>query len=141
MTLVAVGAAAGCGGGSSGLSRQDLIAKGDALCTQGRRETRPAPTGGSLPLFAKYFDAVEKAATKTLDKFKKLKPRDSERKAFDAFLAGAEKRIKALREARDAANAGNVAGVRAAVGQAKLDTPGYRSAAQQVGFKVCGSGS
>ena len=135
--------AGGCGG-ESGLSKRDLIAKGDALCAQTRGQQPQAPTGGGIPFptLVAYLNEVERVNVSALKKFKKLKPRSGERKRFDAFLAAAERRLASIRLTRDAAIARNTAEVTAEINQERNRLgPEYRRAARELGFKVCGSGA
>jgi hypothetical protein len=134
--------AIGCGGESE-LSKQDLIAKGDRLCTQMRDQQPQAPTGSGLPFPAlvAYLNKVEEVTQTALAKFRKLKPPRSERKRFDAFLVAAERRLASARQARDAAIARNTAEVTAAINEERSRLgPEYRRIASELGFKVCGSG-
>ena len=93
LALAIAGPLAGCGG-ESDLSKEDLIAKGDKLCTEARRDAPKPPSQQSFQTVERYLDELDKSTTATLAKFKKLKPRKSQRKDFEAFLAGAEQRLK-----------------------------------------------
>jgi hypothetical protein len=133
----------GCGG-EHGLSKQDLIAKGDEVCAQTRRQQPQAPTGGGIPFPAlvAYLNQVEAVSATALAEFRKLKPRSSERKRFDAFLAVAERRLASIRQARDAAIGRNTPDVTAAINEERTKLgPEYRRTAAEFGFKVCGSGA
>jgi hypothetical protein len=135
--------ATGCGG-ESGLTKQDLIAKGDELCTQTRRQQPPAPTGGGIPFPAlvAYLNKVEEVSATALAEFRKLKPRSRERKRFDALLAAAERRLASIGRARDAAIGRNTPEVTAAINEERTKLgPEYRRIAAEFGFKVCGSGA
>ena len=135
--------ATGCGG-ESGLSKQELIAKGDELCAQTRRQQPQAPTGGGIPFPAlvAYLNKVEEVSAGALAEFRRLKPRSSERKPFDAFLAAAERRLASIRRARDAAIGRNTSEVTAAINEERTKLgPEYRRIAAGFGFKVCGSGA
>jgi hypothetical protein len=142
LLLVAVaiaGPLAACGS-ESGLSKQDLVAKGDKLCTEARRVAPKPPSQQSFQTVERYLDELDKSTTATLAKFKKLKPRESQRKDFEAFLAGAERRLKTIREARDAARARDGGRVTAALArEQQQERVAYRRAATKLGFKVCGS--
>jgi hypothetical protein len=135
--------ASGCGG-ESGLSKQDLIAKGDELCAETRGRQPQAPTGGGIPFptLVAYLNKVEQVTVSSLATFRKLEPRRSERKRFDAFLAAAERRLASIRKARDAAVARNTAEVTAAITEERTRLgPEYRRIAREFGFRVCGSGA
>jgi hypothetical protein len=140
--LLAIGGVAACGGGDEdqGLSRSVFIARGDALCTQARQQTPRAPATRDPARLARYLDAVDRVSTATLAKFRALKPRDDLRDLAGRFLAAANARLADVRRARDAARRGDAAGTAAALRQQERDGVAYRRLAQQIGFKVCGSG-
>lgn len=134
---------AGCGGddSDSALSKQELVARGDALCTEARQKLPPAPGARDLATSAAYTSRVDKVSTDILGRFRELEPRKGDRKLFDQFLAAAQERLKDVRRAHEAATAGDGRAVKAALGiEARQHAPRYRQLAQQLGFNVCGSG-
>jgi hypothetical protein len=117
-----------------------FVARGDALCTQARQQTPRAPATRDPARLARYLDAVDRVSTATLTKFRALKPPAGLRDLAGRFLASANARLADVRRARDAARRGDRAGLSAALRKQERDGVTYRRLAQQIGFKVCGSG-
>ena len=137
---VAVGA---CGGDDQGdsLSKDELIARGDALCQQSRQTMPRPPRGNALGAFARYAAEVARRSESTLAKFRALEPPKGERENYDRFLTAAQRRFDNVIAIRDAAGRGDARAVRAAlVKEQRRDAPAYRQVAKQIGFRVCGSG-
>ena len=87
--VVIVVVLAGCGGSSNKqLSYSDFVTKANAICTAGQAETSKAtsPT------------AAAAAAEKAIAKFKKLKPPDALRSAFDRFIAISDQQVAAAKK-------------------------------------------
>ncbi len=136
---VAVG---GCGGDDDdALSKDQLIARGDALCQQNRQTTPRPPRGNDLAALGRYAAEVARRSEGTLAKFRALKPPKAERDNYDRFLTAAQRRLQNVTAIRDAAGRRDARAVRAAlVKEQSQDAPAYRQVAKQVGFRVCGSG-
>lgn len=88
--LVTVATPAACGGGSSGLSRTDLVAKGNAICATDKAKidaiAQPADLSDANQA-APFFDQVVPIIDSQVAALVALKPADSVRSAWDPFIA------------------------------------------------------
>jgi hypothetical protein len=137
--VVVVFAVAGCGGSES-LTAQQLVAKGDAICRELRATAPRAPTSLDLGAIARYADQAYGPARRALQRFRRLKPRQADRRVYAEFVAAGARRTEDVRLLGDAARAGNAQAVKAVARKQEQDAVPYRRAAQQLGFRVCGSG-
>ena len=135
---------AGCGGGGEKkgtLSKQELIARGDALCTRARSSIPSPPRTTSAAAIVRYTATVIRVSESTLARFKSLEPPSEQRDTFNRFLAAAGSRLDDVRGEQSAARRGDLRAVAAvARREARIHAPAYRAAAAEIGFKVCGSG-
>jgi len=130
----------GCGGTDDGLSKEQLIAKGDAICEQARGVAPTPPQTRDFAAIARYESEVVRGSRATLAKLRALKPQGSEQKIFERFLARAQRRLDDEIAVLDAADRGDAQAVTAAVAKERgQDGPATRQAAEQVGFRICES--
>jgi hypothetical protein len=140
-TAAGLGACGGDDEGEEALSKAELIARSDALCKEARARTPRAPKGDDLDRLGRYTAEATRISDDIIVRFQQLEPPESERRAFDEFIAAAKRRLDDLRDARDAAREDDRRGYEAALRrEATVDAPRYRRAAKRIGFKVCGSG-
>ena len=136
-------ASGGCGGDDEddALSKDQLIARGDALCRQSRQTMPRPPRGNDLASLGRYAGEVVRLSESMLARFRALKPPKAERENFDRFLTAAQRRLQNVTAIRDAAGRGDAQAVRAGLAKEQSqDAPAYRQVAKQIGFRVCGSG-
>jgi hypothetical protein len=150
LTVVAVAAAlAGCGGGGSGststaasgepLSKQDLIAKGDAICRQAREQFQqlqqhpPTTAEGAAALTRKLIDITETE----LDQLRGLTPPDSLESSMADYLKALEKNVVVLKQGLKAAQQGDATGYAKAQAKTVSQQVDRLQLARAVGFKEC----
>jgi hypothetical protein len=142
--LVAASAGlAACGGDDDGqktLSRQELIAKGDALC----REYNAKQAQLGEPKTTKQLaDNGKKLLPVQEDigrRFKRLRPPADQRPAFRRVIAAQETLATLNGQRYAAAVRGDAQAVKAITAEFREAYTPYVKAAKEVGFKVCATG-
>lgn len=153
MALLAAVLIAGCGGGGDdestetapvttteepvALSKEELIAQGDAICAEvnaavgtidsGAAETS-APAGQAADLYSSMVDSLKNLGT----------PRESD--GYAEFSAAADALLTAEDEVGLASDRGDTAGLEAAEANASSALESFQAAAQEYGFEACGEG-
>ena len=129
---------AGCGGG---LSKQELVAEGDAICKRVNEQIAKEPQ-------PKTADDVQALAKKTvelsdpaIDDMEALEPPDELEKDFDAFVASLKKQRDLTDQIGDAAGAGDVPKIQKLGSEAGEAQQEYRRLSGKIGFKECGGRS
>jgi hypothetical protein len=150
LAAVAVGAAlAGCGGGggttpstpASGgpLSKQELIAQGDAICQHAREEFQqlqqnpPKSAEDAAALTQKLIDITETEVTQ----LRALTPPDSLESSMDAYLKALDKNVGVLKQGLKAAQQGDATAYAAAQAKTVSQQVDRLQLARAVGFKEC----
>jgi hypothetical protein len=147
VTALAVVLAA-CSGGSDRLTKAELITQGDAICKTFSDKAGPigqdintAPSADNLPQYATAFGQLDPVFTDMLNGLKALSPPEADQSTWDAITSGLEDELAALREAKTAAEGGDLTAFNAAgtkIGQFDNQTS---QLATTYGFQVCGGGS
>ena len=128
---------AGCGGG---LSKDELVAKGDAICKRvnTRMAKEPDPkTAADLERLAKRTVAISDPAIKDMEK---LKPPSDLESDFENFLASLKRQRNLTEKIGEAAAAGDTAKVQKIGADAQDAQEEYRRLTGKIGFKQCGGG-
>lgn len=140
---------AGCGGGgasssstttsSEPLTKQELIAKGDAACRDARtqfqqlQQNPPTTAGEAATLTQKLIDISENELTQLRD----LTPPASVQSSLDAYLKALEKNIAILKQGLKAAQQNDAAGYANAQARTVSEQVKRLELARAVGFKEC----
>jgi hypothetical protein len=129
---------AGCGGG---LSKSELVAKGDAICKRVNRQVAKEPepkTAADLQGLAKKTVEISDPA---IDDMEKLEPPDELEKDFAAFVASLKEQRDLTKQIGDAAGAGDTAKIQRVGAEAQKAQEKYRKLSDKIGFKECGGGT
>jgi hypothetical protein len=147
LTVFAVVLAA-CSGGSDRLTKAELITQGDAICKTFSTKANPigqditaAPSADNLDQYATAFGQLETVFGDMMDGLKGLSPPEADQSTWDGITKGVDDELAALREAKTAAQGGDLTAFNAAgtkIGQLDNQTS---QAATTYGFQVCGGGS
>jgi polyhydroxyalkanoate synthesis regulator phasin len=140
---------AGCGGGGGStastatsaepLSKQELVAKGDAICQQSREQFRqlqqnaPTTAEGAAAFTQKLIDISETQ----LDQLRDLNPPASVKASLDDYLKALEKNIAVLKQGLKAAQQNDATGYAKAQAKAVRGQVQRLELARAVGFKQC----
>jgi hypothetical protein len=125
------------------LTRSQLIAKGDSICTDSRETylqyKGEFPSGESEPSVG-YSQLLVGISSEAVQRFNQLHPPPSVRREYDAYVASQEQVAKWDRDALKAAQAGDEATYLAARADRNETEGERRQLAEAIGFHVC-SGS
>ncbi len=150
--LAFVLALAGCGGGEDGgskseegVSKQEFVAKADAICAEAnerRDETRTEAfaedeTGPSEEGAAAYAKSMRTVLVRALQRLKALEPPGGDEKTISAMLAQFERALPLVDEVAAAARAGDRAGWERAMIVWSERAVEAQNAAHEYGLKEC----
>jgi hypothetical protein len=131
--------AAGCGGGGGGkrLSRDDYVAKADAIClaTVQKRQALPVPT--ALAGIPRYVDRALPLLDSARSDLRALRPPQELEDEVASWLEAIGDERDALSELRRAAKDKNAAKVRAIGSQGVAIERRARARAQAIGLVAC----
>ena len=129
---------AACGGG---LSKQELVAKGDAICkrvnTQIAKEPAPTDAAG-LKRLADKTVALSDPAIKEMEA---LEPPDELKQDFAKFVASLKRQRDLTKQIGEAAAKGDTAKIQQIGTAAQKAQSDYRKVSDKIGFKQCGGGN
>jgi hypothetical protein len=126
---------AACGGG---LSKAELVKKGDAICKRvnDRVAKEQEPTNAAdLAALAKKTVKISDPA---IDDMEALEPPDELKKTFDAFVASLKHQRDLTKQIGDAAGKGDTVKIQQIATQAQKAQTEYRKLSDKIGFKECG---
>ncbi len=135
----AVVVAAGCGGGSQPLSREELITKGDALCREAAQRfaeiqaQRPATANEA----ADQTDELIDVSKDEVDGLRELDPPDDLKPSLERYIAAREAVIEVFERGRDAAENQDARAYGAAQKQVGSGEAERYRLARAVGFTEC----
>jgi hypothetical protein len=140
---------AGCGGGgesststtASGepLTKQELIAKGDAICKQARtqfeqlQQNPPTTPQGAATLTQKLIDISETELSQLRD----LNPPASLKSSLDDYVGALDKNIRVLKQGLKAAQQNDATGYAKAQAETVSEQVKRLQLARAVGFEEC----
>ena len=128
---------AACGGG---LSKQQLVAKGDAICkrinTKMAKEPDPKTTADLQRLAKRTVELSDPA----IDDMEALEPPSDLEDDFKKFVGSLKRQRDLTKKIGAAAGKGDTAEVKKIGGQAQKAQDEYRRLTGRIGFKECGGG-
>ena len=128
---------AGCGGG---LSKSELVAKGDAICkrinTRMAKEPDPKTTADLQRLAKRTVELSDPA----IDDMEALEPPSDLEDDFKKFVASLKRQRDLTKEIGDAAGNDDTAKVQDIGTKAQKAQDEYRRLTGKIGFKQCGGG-
>lgn len=137
LSLLAVAVVlAGCG--ASRLSHEELVKRGDAVCSRYKRQVRNVPPPASVRQVQRYVARVLPPYRRALDELRALKPPKADDAGTAAWLQMDERVAADLERLRAAARRGAYGDVRHAIAAAAADDRRASRLAARVGFNVCG---
>lgn len=108
-----LGAMALAGCGEKPVSKRDVIAQANAICTRTLRDVRsvPPPTGAALPALSTYLRRVVPIVDREVSRMRALPRPDEDRAVLDRYVAAVARSGQDYRALADAATAGDRATV------------------------------
>jgi hypothetical protein len=129
---------AACGGG---LSKAELVKKGDAICKRVNTEVAKQQEPTDAADLAALAKKTVKLSDPAIDDMEALKPPDELEKTFDAFVASLKKQRNLTKDIGDAAAKGDTAKIQQVATDAQKAQTQYRKLSDKIGFKECGGGT
>src|SRR5262245_20519061 len=109
IALSAAAAASGCGSDTEQVSAEELIARGDEICAEGRQRfdevQSQAPANAAAA--ADQTDELIAIATDELNELRNIRPPDELRERYDRYLEARGRAVELLEQGRDAADEGD----------------------------------
>jgi hypothetical protein len=152
---IALGAAAaGCGGGGGSsdqpLTKSELIAKADGICSQANKGVPSPPSDlanfnpataneDQLKEFGDYLDKVSKHFRAELEDLQALEPPQELADDYDKAMANLEESLNELDEAAEAAKKGDRNELLSKLAESDKHSTEANKLAKKIGLKVCGA--
>ncbi len=139
---------ASCSSGSSNrLTKEELIAQGDAICkTMSDKSgsignTLANPTAANMPQWADALGQLLPIFQDMASQLKDLSPPEADQATWDQIMAGLDQEVAALEKAKNAADNGDATGMTSALMEmSSVDTKTTKLTADY-GFTQCGGAS
>jgi hypothetical protein len=131
-----------CDGGSEEMSAEELVAKGDEICTEERDrfdEIQSVPLT-SASVGAKQAKELLAAAESAQDDLRDLEPPEEIRDSYDSYLDARDEVSDLLERGREAAEDKDGAAFSKAQEEAAAGAARREKLARELGFKVCSQG-
>lgn len=131
--------AAGCGSEAEQVSASELIARGDSICAQGRREfdriqRRDSPNAAAA---AEQLEQLIEVASDELTELRTIRPPEALRERYGAYLAARGRALELLRQGLDAAEQKDPKAYARAQSEAAAEQGRRLELARAVGFEQC----
>jgi hypothetical protein len=135
-------AACGSSGGDK-LSKSDLIAKADKICSDASKQVKALkpPNPRDSGQVQKATSSAAKLAQDAAGKLKDLTPPDSVKADYDTFTTSVSTQADQANTLADALKKKDKAKIRSVFSELQQGASKARTSAQKVGLKKCGSGS
>jgi len=137
VVVALVALAAGCGGGSDRLSRQEFAKRADALCTKYAADLKKLGQPSSFPELASFTDKAVPLAQKLIDDTKKLKPPKDEQATVDRWNVQNQKVVDAIKALGDAARKSDQKAARQALQLGDAANSESNTLGKQLGMTAC----
>src|SRR5919202_5386925 len=132
--------AAGCGGGSGRLSKDEYAKRADAICTKYNAKLKALARPTSISALPAYVDRALPLARKGDDELRALKPPKDEEQTAKEWLDQNDSVVGPVERLRDAAKKGDRAGIQAALDEASSANQTANRLARKLGLGVCAQG-
>jgi hypothetical protein len=133
-------------GGSERLTKEELIAQGDAICKTmsdkaGSIGTDLAnPTAVNMPQWADALGQLLPIFQDMASQLKELSPPEADQDAWDQIIAGLDQEVAALEKAKNAADGGDATGMTSALMEMSSVDAKTTKLTADYGFTQCGGG-
>jgi hypothetical protein len=128
---------AACGGG---LSKKELVAKGDAICKRINTRMAKEPDPKSTKDLQRLADRTVELSDPAIDDMEKLEPPSELEANFKKFVASLKKQRDLTKKIGAAAGQDDTAKIQEIGAQAQKAQDEYRRLTGKIGFKECGGG-
>jgi hypothetical protein len=128
---------AGCGGG---LSKDELVAKGDAICKRVNARMAKQPDPQSAADLARVAKRTVEISDPAIDDMEALEAPSELESDFKKFVASLKRQRDLTKQVGDAAAEGDTAKIQKVGAAAQKAQQEYRRLTGKIGFKECGGG-
>jgi len=126
-----------CGGG---LSKSELVAKGDAICKRINTRMAKQPDPKSAKDLQRLANKTVALSDPAIDDMEELEPPSELEADFDRFVASLKRQRDLTRKIGEAAGEGDTAELQKVGADAQKAQKEYRRLSGRIGFKECGGG-
>ena len=130
---------AGCGG--DGLSKQELVAEGDKICSRINKQIAKEPDPKSAADLERLAERTVELSDPAIKDMEALEPPDELEKDFAAFVKSLKEQRDLTKQIGEAAGAGDNEKIQKIGTDAQKAQAGYQKLADKIGFKECGGGN
>ena len=127
----------GCGGG---LSKQELVAKGDAICKRVNAQMAKEPDPQTAADLQRLADRTVEISDPAVDDMEALEPPGDLEDDFKKFVGSLKRQRDLTKKIGAAAGKGDTAEVQKVGADAQEAQDEYRRLTGKIGFKECGGG-
>ena len=128
---------AGCGGG---LSKSELVAKGDAICDRVNKQIAKVPDPQTSKDLARLADRTVQISDPAIKDMEALDPPSDLKDDFGKFVASLKRQRDLTKKIGAAATAGDTAKIQKIGVDARKAETEYHRLTDKIGFKQCGGG-
>ncbi len=128
---------AGCGGG---LSKDELVAQGDAICKRVNTRMAKEPDPQSAADLQRLAKRTVEISDPAIDDMAALEPPGELESDFKKFVASLKRQRDFTKQIGDAAATGDTAKIQKLGAEAQKAEQEYRRLTGKIGFKECGGG-
>ena len=129
---------AACGGG---LSKSELVAKGDAICKRVNTAVAKEPDPKSAADLEKLAQKTVEISDPAIEDMDALEPPSELEEDFDKFVASLREQRDLTEQIGKAAGDGDTAKIQEIGTKAQKAQAEYQELADKIGFKECGGGN
>jgi hypothetical protein len=132
-------AAAGCGGGTDRLSREDLIEEADATCAEFDQRVEEVDEPESLDDIERYVQEIRPIVEEGTDELDALEPPEELQDEYDDWIAATRSGVDRFDELEEAAASGDEQRIQEVLQGAGEGGDEANRLAQEIGLQECGS--
>ena len=130
---------AGCGGGDSGLSREELISQADAICAEYEQRTEELEQPQDLDDVEQFVGETRTLIQEGIDELRELEPPEELADDYNEWISQNEENLRLLEDLEAAAAAGDQAEVQELLTEAQEAGARADRLAGDMGFEECGA--
>jgi hypothetical protein len=132
-------AAAGCGGGTDRLSREELIEEADATCAEFDQRVEEVDEPESLDDIERYVQEIRPIVEEGTDELDALEPPEELQDEYDDWIAATRSGVDRFDELEEAAASGDEQRIQEVLQGAGEGGDEANRLAQEIGLQECGS--
>lgn len=134
-------AAAGCGGGSDRLTREELIEEADATCAEFDQQIEDVQEPESLDDIERYVQEIRPIVEEGTDELEALEPPEELEDEYADWIEATRSGVDRIDELEDAAASGDEQRIQEVLQGAGEGGEEANRLAEEIGFQECGDDS